>query len=391
MKENEAKSELEVSEAVEPVEEERAVPSEETDVTSETEAAAEETQEEKRDDASADQEEEMSDTESAPLDDDALAEIDNMKKHDAAVMLITKTRHIVNDAEKQMDACRMLLKDDLQAYEEAKEALRAHALDESESLLEELGYQHESEDAEESEEVAEENTVVFEAKEERPPFYVQDVSSGKFGNFILSLIAGAGTLAGFAYFAASKTGTALDLSKMPSPDTLKELAAWYGTLVGGKPDLMIGGGLVAVVTLLIMWIIYGVRVSGKAKRNLEFAKKQLEEAQEYAAYKGNCKEEMDKVDAHMNEAIKVLKTYEIVLTEQNGKLKRILHIEGIKEIPSEYHEKSIKEMEDTRSLVDSIKNFIATPMSEEGKLSGKSTMFLHSAKSKLQKFLDRHY
>jgi hypothetical protein len=42
-------------------------------------------------------------------------------------------------------------------------------------------------------------------------------------------------------------------------------------------------------------------------------------------------------------------------------------------------------------LVHAIKNFMGTSMSEEGKLSGKSTMFLHAAKAKLQRFLDRHY
>jgi len=383
MKETEVKSEFEVSEAVESAEE---IVQESTEGQTAVEVPEETGTEmvDERHEAVEESEEPapVSET-SESLDDDALNEIDSMKKHDAAVLLVTKTRHIINDAEKQMDACQMLLNDDLKAYEEAKEALQSQALNESLVLLEELGYENDGE-----EEVSD---VVFESKEDRPPFYVQDVSSGKFGSFVLALIAGAGTLAGFAYFAASKAGITLDLSKAPSPDMLKELAAWYGTLIGGKPDLMIGGGLIAVVTLLIMWIIYGTKVSGKAKRNLAFAKQQLEEAEEYAAYKSNCKEEMDKVDAHINEAIKVLKTYEVVLTEQNGKLKRIIHIEGVKELPSEYHEKSLKEMDDTHTLISAIKNFITTPMSEEGKLSGKSTLLLHSAKSKLQKFLDRHY
>jgi hypothetical protein len=100
---------------------------------------------------------------------------------------------------------------------------------------------------------------------------------------------------------------------------------------------------------------------------------------------------MDKVDAHINEAIKVLKTYEVVLTEQNGKLKRIIHIEGVKELPSEYHEKSLKEMEDTYDLIKAMKDFLNTPMSEEGKLSGKSTLFLYRAKNRLEKMIEKLY
>ncbi|MCF6207415.1 MAG: hypothetical protein L3J47_11075, partial [Sulfurovum sp.] len=224
-----------------------------------------------------------------------------------------------------------------------------------------------------------------------PPFYVRDISSGKFSSFLLALIGGAVTFAGLTYFATEKTGVTLDVTKVPSQETATEVFGWYATLFGGKPDLFLGGGFVVLVTLFVMGLIYGLRVGSRAKSNLSFAKQQLEEAREYAKHKGDCKAEMDKVDAHMNEAIKLLNTYEVILNEQNAKLKRIMHIEGMKEDVMDYHDNSLKEMEYTDSLVKAIKNFIGTSMSEEGRLSGKSTLFLHSAKSKLQKFLDRHY
>jgi len=41
-------------------------------------------------------------------------------------------------------------------------------------------------------------------------------------------------------------------------------------------------------------------------------------------------------------------------------------------------------MKDTQSLINAIHEFIDTPMSEEGKLSGKSTLLLYSAKNKIQ-------
>jgi len=48
-------------------------------------------------------------------------------------------------------------------------------------------------------------------------------------------------------------------------------------------------------------------------------------------------------------------------------------------------------MQDTSELIHAIKDFMSVPMSEEGKLSGKSSLFLHRAKSKVQKVLDRFY
>lgn len=319
------------------------------------------------------------------LDEEALSQIENMNKHDAAILLIKKTYHIVDDTEKQLDACKLLLQEDLKSYEEAKEELKAGALNESESLLDELGY------GKEEEESTHEDEVAFKPKEELPPFIVKNISSGKFSSFLLSLIAGVLIFSGLIFLAAEKVGITLDMSKVPSVDTAKQVLGWYATLFGAKPDMFLGGGFVVIVVLVVMGIIYSVRTSMRASSNLQFAKKQLEEAQEYAKVKGNCKEEMDRVDAHMNDAIKILKTYQVVLQEQNGKLKRILHIEGIKEEIPEYHEKSRFEMNETDTLVKAVKNFITTSMSEDGKLSGKSTLFLHSAKSKLQNFLDRCY
>jgi hypothetical protein len=48
-------------------------------------------------------------------------------------------------------------------------------------------------------------------------------------------------------------------------------------------------------------------------------------------------------------------------------------------------------MKDTHELIAAIKDFMSVSMSEEGKLSGKSSLFLHRAKSKIQKVLDRLY
>ncbi len=318
------------------------------------------------------------------LDEEAHAQIENLKKHEAALLLIEKTRHIVDDTEKQLDACKLLLQDDLKRYEEAKQSLEANALNESESLLKVLGY-------EEADEENPEDVVAFQPKEELPPFEVQDVSSGKFTSFLLALIAGFLTFVGLIYLATEKVGITLDITKVPSQETATKVVGWYATLFGGKPDLFLGGAFVFIVVMLVMGIIYGIRVASRASSNLSFAKQQLEEAQEYAKKKGDCKEEMDRVDAHMNDAISVLKSYEVILGEQNGKLKRILHIEGVKEHENEYHPKSLNEMHETKRLIESIKQFMATSMSEEGRLSEKSKVLLENAKEKLQQFIDKLY
>jgi hypothetical protein len=196
------------------------------------------------------------------------------------------------------------------------------------------------------------------------------------------------TFIAMAFFASEKL---IDLSKLADSFDIKPIAIFYSKLIGLGENPMFGSIFIAVIVLLIMYLVYKISVSSKASKNLHFAKKQLEEAEVYTAHKGNCKEEMDKVDAHINDAIATLKTYQVLFNEQKGKLQRILHIEGEKEDFTEYHQNSISEMQHTQDLINAVRNFMAKTMSEEGKLSAKSTLFLHSAKNKMQKSIDRHY
>jgi hypothetical protein len=318
-------------------------------------------------------------SEEATLD----AQIANLKKQDAAVLLVKKAKHIVQDAEAQMEACKLLLSDDLKGYEAAKLSMKNGGMDDCETLLDTLEYSGEA--REEHEE-----NVVFEAKEEVTPVIIQEVSSGKFTGFLLALLLGVATLSGLVFLATQKLGIALDLSTIPSTETRNSILSWFGSLVG-TPDPMIGGALLGVVVLLVMWIVYTIRVAMKAGSNLQFAKEQLKQAEEYAALKGTCKDEMDKVDAHIKDAIEVMKTYEIIFNEQKGKLRRIQYLEKEGKEAVSYHQKSRKEMEDTYDLIGAIKDFLNTSMSEEGKLSGKSTLFLYRAKNRLEKMIDQLY
>jgi len=307
------------------------------------------------------------------------------KKHQHALRLVEQAKQIVKDAQEQTEACKLLLVGDLKEYEEAKRSLRAGGYDACSSLLEQLGY------ANQNDEVIEENVVVFEPKEEIEPIVLKNVSSGRFTGFILSLLGGVATVVGLTYFATEKLGITLDITKIPSTETLEKIATWFSTSVGLEPNVYVGAGIIGIASLSVMAIIYAIRVGLRGSKNLHFAVKQLAEAELYTEAKGSCKAEMDKVDAHMKETVTLLKMYEVLFNEQKGKLERILHIEGSKEKSSDYHEKSFLEIRDTKELLRTIKDFISTPMSEEGKLSEKSVQLLQRAKTQMDRMLERLY
>lgn len=307
------------------------------------------------------------------------------KKHVRAKILVEKAKKIVEDANERTEACKLLLETNLKSYEDAKSELRAGGLDACVSLVKQLGCQTKND------EPSKESTVVFEAKEEIKPLVIKDVSSGKFTGFIYALVVGFITAVGLVYLATEKLEMTLNVTKVPSEDIVQSILAWFSTTIGMQEDVNIGAGVFGFSVFLVMVLIYVIHVSLKSNRNLHFAVKQFVEAELYTEKKANCKVEMDRVDAHIKDTIDTLKTYEVLFNEQKGKLQRILFIEGEKEKSTEYHDKSYVEIRDTKVLIETISDFMYTPMSHEGKLSSKNILLLQNTKDQADKVLKRFY
>ena len=308
----------------------------------------------------------------------------NMKKHIKAKHLVEKAKKIVNEANKRIESCRLLLETDLKEYGDAKSELKKGGLDACVLLLNQLGYQTKEDEKEKT-------TPVFEPKEDVKPMVLKDVSSGKFSGLIYALFGGIATAIGMIYLATEKLEMTLNVTKVPSEGVMQSILAWFSTIIGVQENVAIGTGVLGFVVFVVMILIYVIRVSLKARSNLHFAVKQFVEAELYTEQKSNCKQEMDKVDAHIKDSIETMKTYEVLFNEQKGKLQRILYIEGSKEKSAGYHDKSYLEIRDTKELIHSITDFMDISMSEEGQLSSKSVLYLQNAKDQIDKILQRFY
>jgi hypothetical protein len=306
-----------------------------------------------------------------------------IKKHAHAKVLINKAKSMVDAADEQSHSCNKLLQDDLADYARAKEELNAGGLYDCVDLLSSLGHSTQREEKKESE-------VVFETGEGMESIKIQDIKSARVSSVLLGSLFGFASFMGLIYVASEKVGVTLDLLSVPSSEMTGKILTWFSGLLGSD-NMYVGAGLLGLSTLLVTVLVYVIKSTLKARKNLKLASSELEKAESYIEKKYDCKLEMDKVDTHMKDAILTLKTYEVLLNEQKGKLQRILHIEGLKEGTEEYHPKSFLEIKETRDMIAMVREFLAVQMSEEGKLSGKSTLFLHRAKNYLKKSLDRFY
>jgi len=309
-------------------------------------------------------------------------QVKKIKKHLEAKKIVYEAKNIVAESDAQMQECKLLLEDDLREYKEAQQSLRDGGLDEAKSLLSKLGQFEEKDNSLE-------DSAVFETKENVKPIVIKDIKSGKFTGLILALLAGFTTLVGLIYLATEKLGIPLDITKIPKNETIIKIFEWFSSLAGIEGNMMIGVGLLSLAILLVIFIVYAIRVGLKGASNLRFANSQMLETEKYIAHKTNCKIEMDRVDVHITDTVKTLKDYEVLLHEQSAKLKRVLHFEGNHNNIAEYQAKSKEEIVLAQNLIDNIERFMATPMSEEGKLSGKSTLFLKSTKEALHEVLTK--
>ena len=303
-----------------------------------------------------------------------------------ARQLIEEARAMVQESDSEIKSCMQILDEDIEAYEENKSKLLEGSVDETKNLLEEVGFEPEKiQDSGEEE-------LHFEMAEVVEPMYVRDLSSGKFGAFILALIAGLAVVAGWVYAATEKLGMTLDVTKVPSQEVQNKILSWIGGgMTGGKGDPMIGMAILAVSALIVMLIVYKLKVYMRAQSNLHIAREVKKEAKFYCTKKEECKKEMDKVSAHIHEVIKTLHTFKVFLDEQNAKIRRILYVEGNRPF-GEYHLKSKEEIKHTNLLLNSLNELISVPMANEsGSVSDEAKAELQKTERVLERFRERLY
>ena len=304
-------------------------------------------------------------------------------KEKKAFRLVAQTHAMINESNEKFESCERLFQKNLDEYAKAKKSLHNNGLDGCVSLLSDLNYHEKPKEVEE--------IVIFETPNKEHQLKVKDISKGRIGALFWSLIGGLVMGISLVYLATEKMGMTLNVTQIPNSDTLQSIFSWFSISIGREPDAWLGFGIfMVVVSMIVMSIYFGYRTI-KRNKNLHFSVKQFVETELYIEENENCEESMNRVDNHIQSSIKTLKLYEVMLCEQEGKLKRIFYIEGEKDKSIQYNEKSLYEIRDTKILIDAIIEFISFPMSKNGKISEESLSLLEETNKKVNILIDRIY
>lgn len=307
------------------------------------------------------------------------------KKHTKTLYLVKKTKKMLREVNDQVEACKRLIEKGIKEYEDAKLQLKANGLDACAALVKKLGYETKNDILEE------EKTVLPTPHKELNPLVLKNISSGRFTGLVYALLGGVATAIGLVYLATEKLNMTVNVTKVPSEDEIQSIMAWFSTLLGLHEDVTIGASVLGSFVILVMIIIYVVSVRLKRRSSLHLAVKQFIEAELYIEKKANCKDEADKIVMHIKDTIGMMRTYEVLLNEQKGKLERIHYVEGEREKSIDYHHKSHTEIEETKELIRVIREYMNAPIVDEGKLSEKSVLLLQHAKDHADKIFKQLY
>ncbi len=316
------------------------------------------------------------------IEDPIIEQLSHLGKQEAAIVMVRTVKEMVAKAQKESQECKLLFESDFRAYQDAKQLLNQGILKQSDRLLAKFGR-----DLQKTPETIQ---MPFSEKEELLTPRVKNISSGAFGGVIVSVFAAIVTFLGLLYWSSYKLNMELSIENLPELSHLESLIGWYSKLLMGEESFIIGAGVIGLVIFAVLWIVYAIRISLKASANYSFALKQLQEVQLFDEENGNCRYQMEKVDVYVKALTDLLKLYRLLLAEKNAKLERILYLEGSESFTKLDHN-SQEEILEAQALTENIHHLFSIPITEDGKISPRSTLMLQKAKDTTDKIINRYY
>jgi len=307
-----------------------------------------------------------------------------LKKNEQAKELIAKSKEIIYKADVEVEAIKKSIANDVEKFEELKNSLLSTTIPQNKSLLEKASFVYIPPESDEEFELSIDNGD--------NDIKIKDISGGGFTAFIFAILSMIATAIGWMYLASTKVGVDIKPPVIPDNASIDKMLAWIGGgMTGGDGNTLYGMITIGVSALLIGLLVYNLFVSIKENINLKVAKNTFEKSNQYLEKQKETKTELERIDEHIKKIVPLLEDYQVLLNEENAKLKRIIHVEGELEDNSQYHQSSIAEMKETERLMEKIEEVMKKPITKEGKLNQNSVYALDEARNVYEYYLSKIY
>ncbi|NOZ90322.1 MAG: hypothetical protein GXO60_03445 [Epsilonproteobacteria bacterium] len=305
-------------------------------------------------------------------------------KNEKAKELMKTSAELISKANSEVEATKQNVIEDVNRFEELKNTLLNTSFTQSQILLEKVSYEYSKPEVDEPFEISLGTTD--------EDIRLHNITSGGFTGFIFATLAMVGTAAGWVFVASKKVGVELNPPAIPDEASINKILTWIGGgMTGGEGNAIFGMATIGITSLLVGWSVYKLRVMLKEHKNYKIANETFEKSHKYVEKQKESKTEIEKIDEHVKKVVPLLESYKVLLDEQNAKLQRIIHVEGILEDNSQYHQASQKEMQESERLMEKLEALITIPVTKNGKLNEKSVEALNEAKAVYEYYISKIY
>ena len=295
------------------------------------------------------------------------------------------TKEIMRDSEKwlvnveiESKQTEKLLEKSLIKFEREKINLTNGSLIHLDKLLKKVNYHY----------LVEERVAPFELSHRCSVESIEfkHLKSGVFSALFLALTTALLTLVGWFSLATLKRPiewgfNSIELFGLNLNRNIESALSWIGSLLGGESSSLLGVIVVGVSALLLSYLVYAVRIFFKKRGNLKKAIDKSEEVASYVEQKNISRLELIAIDEHLEKLIPLVKSYDILLKEQNSKLERVLHLEGELPKSNQYHFKSQQIMKESATLMRRVEELVFTAITKNHKLNEASVHALMRAEA----------
>ena len=219
---------------------------------------------------------------------------------------------------------------------------------------------------------------------------IKNPSKGSAKGFFIGLLGTIATVAGAFAYGAKMANLPLNSATFMQKANLDTIATKFAELINVK-GAMPGYALVGASSLVVGFILYKIVTAIQKSKNSKYVEKIEKDTQDFIENLNNKISKIDDLGEHIEHIKLVMQKYDIILQEQNAKIRRMLFIEQPEEGVDSLQRASKLEVEKTVLILDELLKLMNTPVNDDITITDESKNRLHSANSVINEVIKKLY
>ena len=308
--------------------------------------------------------------------------VKNISKHKNIVKRVEATKELAESKYKEYLEAEEKLDRVIEEFIKLENEILDTTVATSLELLSELGVDS----------LADERAAISEIKKDNKEelITIKKPPKGVGKGFLAGLVGAFATVAGALVYGAKMANLPINSATFLQKSNLDLIATKYSELLNLK-GATAGYGLIGVSALIVGYGLYKIIVTLQKSRNIKYVEKIEKDTEDYIANLDYKISKLEELIEHIKHIESVMKKYDIILQEQNAKIRRMLFIEQPENGVDSLQKASKLEVEKTILILDELLKLMNTPVNDGIEIREESKERLHSANSVINEVIKKLY